>query len=251
MPLVQTHNRPQTPPAPVESCAEMQIGDSVVLIERIVSAAWPCSSGKGVAPVSEIKRYAQRAGEKPTGECSVRDASVRSIPLEEGGNADWYQRTAHLYDALAPKLVSFLRHLGLDRDERDDVIQEVFLRLAGHLKNGNSDDNLHSWLHQVAHNLAIDIHRLNRRGKDEVDLELEPEEEPVDPAADPECVYIEKERFGRLKAAMSQLTKQQYNSILLRIQGRRYREIGELLGISEQRAIHLVKRGMQRLRGGK
>ncbi len=30
----------------------------------------------------------------------------------------------------------------------------------------------------------------------------------------------------------------------------RYREIGDLLGISEQRATHLVKRALQRLMGG-
>jgi RNA polymerase sigma-70 factor (ECF subfamily) len=91
---------------------------------------------------------------------------------------------------------------------------------------------------------------LNRREHEEVELEFGPKDEPIDPKANPECVYLQKERFGQLKAAMSQLTTQQYNCILLRTQGLRYREIGELLGISEQRAIHLVKRGMQRLMGG-
>jgi RNA polymerase sigma-70 factor (ECF subfamily) len=238
---MKTHNRPQTPAAPVESCAEMQIVYSVVQVERTVSAAWPRSSGKGGAPVSGIKRCALTADEKQTGEGVGCDASARLIPLKEGSRTDWRQQTLHLYDALAPKLVKFLRHLGLDREEREDVIQEVFLRLARHLKKGNSEDNLHSWVHQVAHNLAMDVHRVNRRGQGEVESEFEPENEPVDPKANPELVYLEKERSSRLKTAMSQLTKQQHNSILLRIQGWRYRDIGELLGISEQRAIHLVK----------
>jgi RNA polymerase sigma-70 factor (ECF subfamily) len=156
-----------------------------------------------------------------------------------------------LYDALAPKLVQFLRNLGLSRDEREDVVQEVFLRLVGHLRKGNSEENLHAWIHQVAHNLAMDVHRRNRRGREEVELEFEQVNEPVDEVANPERVYLQKERFKRLKMAMLQLTKQQYTSIRLRIRGLCYREIGELMGVSEQRAIHLVKRGMQRLRGGK
>jgi DNA-directed RNA polymerase specialized sigma24 family protein len=53
-----------------------------------------------------------------------------------------------------------------------------------------------------------------------------------------------------LKAALCQLTSQQYNSILLRAQGLHYREIGEVLGVSEQRALYLVKRASQRLVGG-
>ena len=231
MPLMKTHNRPQTPVAPVESCAEMQIVDSVILVERTVSAAWSRSSGKGGAPVSGIKRCVPMEDERQIGEGSGRDASARSIPLKDGGQTDWRQQTLSLYDALAPKLVKFLRRLGLDREEREDVIQEVFLRLARHLKKGNSEDNLHSWIHQVAHNLAMDVHRVNRRGQEEVELEFEPEDEPLDPKANPELVYLEKERSSRLKTAMSQLTKQQHNSILLRIQGRRYREIGELLEI--------------------
>lgn len=251
MPPMKTHSRPQTPTAPVESRAELQIGNSLVAFERTVSAAWPRSSGKGVAPVSGTKRCVQKIDEKQKGDGARHDASAGLIPLEEEGETGWRQQTVRLYDALAPKLVKFLRHLGLDRDEREDVVQEVFLRLAGHLKNENSEDNLHSWVHQVAHNLAMDIHRGKRRGQEEVELEFEAEDEPVDPKGNPEWAYFEKERFTRLKTAMSQLTKQQYNSILLRIQGRRYREIGELLGISEQRATHLVKRGMQRLRGGK
>lgn|GEM_PF-2222284 len=248
--LMIPHNRPQMPAGPVESSAEMQIADSVIPVERAVSAAWPRSSGKWVAPVSGIKRCVQMADEKQNGEGPGRDANARSIPLKEEGKTDWCQQTLSLYDALAPQLVMFLRHLGLDREEREDVIQEVFLRLATHLKKGNSEDNLHSWVHQVAHNLAMDVHRVNRRGQEEAALEFEPGDEPVDPKANPELVYLENEQSSRLKTAMSQLTKQQYNSILLRSQGRRYREIGELLGTSEQRAIHLVKRGMQRLTGG-
>lgn len=248
---MKAHNRPQTPAMPEESRAEMQIGNSVVSVERIVSADWTRFCGKRVAPVNEIKSCAQRADGVETRECAESNASARLISLEEKDKTEWRQQTVILYKALAPKLVKFLRNLGLSRDEREDVIQEVFLRLAGHLKKGKGEENLHAWVHQVAHNLAMDFHNGKRRGREEVNLEFESGNEPIDPKATPEWDYWQKERSMQLQAAMSQLTRQQHNSILLRFQGRRYREIGELLGVSEQRAIHLVKRGMERLRGGR
>jgi RNA polymerase sigma-70 factor (ECF subfamily) len=213
--------------------------------ESILSAAWLRSCGKEVAPVIGISRAAWRPDEKQDGNNSVCDSGSKLIALKEEGEAGWRQQTMLLYDSLTPKLLPFLRRLGLNKDEMDDVIQESFLRLAAHLKSGSSDHNVRSWVYRVAHNLAMDVHRSHQRDHQEVDLENAAE--PIDPEANPERVYLQKEQFKRLKAAMSRLTAQQYNSILLRTQGLRYREIGESLGISEQRAIHLVKRGLQRL----
>jgi len=218
--------------------------------EEFVSAVRPRSSGEKVATVIGIKRCAQHADEQPCSDEPIETVDVAPIPFSADAGG-WRERTLYLYDSLAPRLAGYLRNLGLKKDEREDVLQEVFLRLAGHLKKGNNEDNLHSWAHQVAHNLAMDVHRANRRSLDAIELKLESADEPADPKPNPEWVYLQKESSRRLSAALSQLTRQQFNSILLRIRGLRYREIGEHLGVSEQRAMHLVKRGMQRLKGGK
>ena len=228
----------------------MQEEISMVPVVRMVSVAWLRSCGEEVAPVTGIKRSSQRADEKQDRNGLVCDFGPRLIPVKERGTTGWRQRTLELYDALSPKLSQFLRGLGLNKEELDDVIQESFLRLAGHLKKGASDDNLNSWVYRVARNLAMDVHRLSRREHGDVELKFDPADEPVDPKANPEWLYLQNEQFRRLRAAISQLTTQQYNCILLRSQGLRYREISELLGISEQRSIHLVKRGMQKLMGG-
>jgi RNA polymerase sigma-70 factor, ECF subfamily len=245
VPLSKTRNYPQGLEAWVESRAKCKVKKSMVPVESMLSAVWLRSCGEEVAPVIGINGTAWRADEKQDGKGLVCDSGSRLIPLKEQGEAGWRQQTLLLYDSLTPKLLQFLRRLGLNKNEMDDVIQESFLRLAGHLKSGSSDDNLHSWVYRVARNLAMDVHRSNQRDQEEV--ELKPQDEPIDPEANPEGVYLQKEQFKRVKAAMSRLTARQYNSILLRAQGLRYREIGELLGISEQRAIHLVKRGLQRL----
>lgn len=222
----------------------------VIPVERLVSACWLRSCGKKVAPVTGTKVSACRANEEQDEKESIYGCSSRLGHLKEQRPDGWHQKTMRMYDLLAPKLEQFLRRLSLGRDEIDDVIQESFLRLAMHLRQGHDERNLRSWTYMVARNLAMDVHRDNRHRHEEIEMTLRAEDEPVDPDANPEWNFLQREQHLRLKAAMSQLTEQQYNSVLLRTQGLRYGEIGKLLGTSEQRAIYLVKRGLQRLMGG-
>lgn len=249
MSLLNTHNLSQIPRVLLDDPVEVSIHDGAVLVEEMASAIWLRSGEEEVALVTGAESFAQELDEKHSGDESNRKSDAEPATSQDFVG-DWRQQTLTLYDAIKPKLIQFLRRLGLDQDEMDDVIQETFLRVAAHLRQGEVEENLHSWVYRVARNLAMDVHRVNRRQRDVVDLEFEPGEEPLDPAASPEWVYLQNELFKRVSSGLSRLTPQQYNSILLRAQGLRYREIGRLLGISEQRAIHLVKRGLQRLTGG-
>lgn len=236
--------------APVETCAEMQGDELVIPLERMASVHWRRSCGKKVVLVSESKMSARKTNALQDEKDSIYDHTSGMKLMEEHEKSGWHQKTLWFYDSLTPKLEQFLRRLGLGKDEIDDVIQESFLRLATHLRQGNDEDNLRSWLYTVVRHLAMDVHRTNQRRHEEINMALRPEDEPVDPDANPEWNFLQKEQSLRLRAAMSRLTQQQYNSILLRTQGLRYGEIGILLGTSEQRAIHLVKRGLKKLMGG-
>jgi RNA polymerase sigma-70 factor, ECF subfamily len=172
------------------------------------------------------------------------------LPLTESENSGWQKRTLELYEQFNPSLYRYLRSLGVSSDEAEDLIQETFLRLAGHLRESNNDSNLRSWLFQVAHNLSMDVHRARRQDQSISDLDDETKDEMADPNSDPELRYLKKEQFRRLKALMATLTPQQRNSILLRAEGLRYWEIASVLGVSEQRATFLVKRGLLRLAKG-
>lgn len=250
MPLSKTIHCLEDRKRRLESRTEMQAEEPAIPVERTESLLWLRLRGQEVVPVTGIKRCVQRVDKEQDGEGLAYESGLTVMLLKERGKVGWRQRVLKLYDSLTPQLLSFLRHLGLSKDESDDVIQESFLRLAGHLKSGNSDNNLHSWVYRVARNLAMDTHRLNRRDCEGVDLEFEPEDEPIDPNANPELVYLQKERVRRLREGMSRLTAQQYKCVVLRLQGLRYREIAEVLGVSEPRVIHLVQRALQRLVGG-
>jgi RNA polymerase sigma-70 factor (ECF subfamily) len=163
------------------------------------------------------------------------------------GGSDWQSITVKMYDALNTALCPYLLGLGLTIDAAEDVAQETFLRLARCLRSGGKISNMQAWIFQVAHNLSMDVHRAHRRNGNDFVVYGEPEQEPADPNANPEWAYLQKERTTQLRLAMARLTPRQFRSVLLRVEGLRYREIALELGVSEQRAIHLVKRAMVRL----
>lgn len=160
------------------------------------------------------------------------------------------KQIVEIYDALYPPLYGYLRSLRISVDKAEDVIQEVFLRLADHLAKGEEETNLRSWTFQVAHNLAMDIHRNAQRHKLYREVDGGTEMELADSGSNPEQQYLQKEELKRVEVAMENLTEKQRSGLLLRAQGLKYGEIASVLGVSEQRAIVLVKRALLRLSGG-
>jgi RNA polymerase sigma-70 factor (ECF subfamily) len=166
---------------------------------------------------------------------------------QSGCEINPWKQGLELYDQLRPSLLAYLHNLGLSRENGEDVLQETFVRLVEHIRSKTADDNLRGWIYRVAYNLSMDIHRMERRyppcSLDWMDA-LEPScREPVDPAPGPEERVIQGEDSHRLKSAVLTLTLQQRNCVLLRAKGLRYTEIAATLGISEQRARILQKRG--------
>lgn len=177
---------------------------------------------------------------------AVRNSGLFFLTKQEDDERQ--RKIVELYDQYSSYLYKYLRTLRLDEGEAEDVVQETFLRLANHLITGAQDVNLRSWLFQVAHNLSMDIHRASERDRPNPEEVIK--EEPADPKFDPERIYLQKEAMKRVNQAMTQLTTKQRNGILLRAQGLRYGEIGSVLGVTESRAIYLVKRALKRLTGG-
>ena len=139
---------------------------------------------------------------------------------------------------LRQPLIRYLTCLGLNLDDAHDVAQEAFLRLQ---QNGPAGDP-RSWLFRVAHNEACNRQRsYERRNAEPLDS--------VDPPdkSDPERELLSKEKFRRLHAAMQALPAQDREALLLRAEGLRYREIGEVLGLATSTVADLIDRAIRKL----
>lgn len=154
-----------------------------------------------------------------------------------------------LYDRLRPSLLTYLGGLGLTLNQAEDVIHDSFVLLFDHLSANNNDENLRGWLFRVAHNEAMDLFREGQRiqhaDAEAVDLLAT----VIDTSFSPEERAIRNDELRRLRVALSRLTPQQRSAVLLRAEDLRYREIGDVLGISVKRVSELIQRALARLAG--
>ncbi len=149
-----------------------------------------------------------------------------------------------LFQELRKPLLRYLAGLGLSPEEAQDVVQDAFLSLHKHLSLGGSQANIRSWLFRVAHNRARNsqMSYAERMG------------EPLDPVFDtasrdasPEQAVLEKERLQRVAIAVRSLAEPERQCVMLRAEGLRYREIGEVLAMSTSTVADTVERAIKRL----
>ena len=149
-----------------------------------------------------------------------------------------------LYRELRKPLLRYLICLGLSTDEAQDTVQDAFLSLHRHLTSGASQENIRSWVFRVAHNQARNRQSsYHRRVGEPLDVEID----VVLDQATPEQVVLEKEKFRQLGKAIRQLTESERECLLLRAEGLRYREIGDVLGISTSTVGETVSRAIKKL----
>jgi RNA polymerase sigma-70 factor (ECF subfamily) len=137
-----------------------------------------------------------------------------------------------LFAELRIPLLRYLSAFPLTLQDSEDVIQEVFLALFKHWRDGKSHQNVKGWLFRAAHNQA-----LKRRMRSLKDIETarsfaSMEDRVADPAPDPEVQFVFNQTRRRLLAVVDALPEQSRWCLYLRAEGLRYREIAGVLGIS-------------------
>jgi len=176
---------------------------------------------------------------------SVAASGLVTLVTEQSVRPGTCQQIIDLYDELRPTLHAYLRCLGMNFDQAEDVVQETFLRLVGSRMRHDPEDNLRAWVFRVAHNLSMDVHRFQRRWSWSSDDEFRPlVRQQADPGPSPEQRVILEERWRHLHGALERLTPKQRQCVLLRSEGFRYREIAQILGISVQRVGELMQRSI-------
>lgn len=133
--------------------------------------------------------------------------------------------------------------------EAEEIVQDAFLQFYNARRAGQTIDNPKGWLFRVAHNLAV-----NRRKRDRFFDPLDASDFDEmrrllpDTAPGPEQSLLQREKFARLFAAMKRLSLQEKQCLHLRAEGFRYREIGEILGVSSGAVNEYLRRAMRKLR---
>jgi RNA polymerase sigma-70 factor (ECF subfamily) len=161
------------------------------------------------------------------------------------------QRIVQLYDTLRPSLYRYLINIGLSPQDVEEVVQEAFLRLYRHMRGGGSEENLRAWIYQVAHNLSSNFLKSRRRLVDTTpELWEQLSQSTFDEAPGPEEQLLEKERYLRIHEGLSKLTQLQRDCLNLRLEGFRYREIGEILNVGTSTVAGSLRNAITKLLKG-
>jgi RNA polymerase sigma-70 factor (ECF subfamily) len=181
-------------------------------------------------------RLALRPSDPPAGQKGERAPEIEDQLVE-------------VFRELSIPLFWYLVRIGLPAEEAEDIVQEVFLRLFQRLREKGEKGQMRRWVFSVAHNLAIDQHRRQRRST------LKSRQEWVklsdllqDQSANPEELLLEEEQIAMLDRALATLTNRQAQCLDLRMEGLSYREIGDRLGVTVSTVAESLKLAIRKLR---
>jgi RNA polymerase sigma-70 factor (ECF subfamily) len=143
--------------------------------------------------------------------------------------------------------------LGLLRNREDalEVAQETFFRAFRKINSFQGDSSFYTWIYRIAVNMSIDAQRRQKRNpldfRASMDTVLEAQNEMAkDPFGD---VHDKELREGLIKA-INDLTPEHKAVIVLRtIEGRSYKDIGEILGCSEGTVMSRLHYARKKLQG--
>ncbi len=176
------------------------------------------------------------------------------IRAAQQGDQDAFAQLVRLYDQSVLRLAMNL--LRSPEDARD-VYQEAFLRVYRNLDTFRFDCSFHTWLYRIVTNICLDHLRKRKVRKEEPPV-LETSQGPVDrteivaeegPAANPERRMWNRQLRERIEGALGGLTPRERMVFELRhYQGLRLRNIGEMLGTSEEAAKNCLFRATQKMR---
>lgn len=154
-----------------------------------------------------------------------------------------HERVEEIYEAERESIYSYLLGLRVPPGRAQELTQDSFLKLYLKMSREEHIENPRAWLYRVAHNFALRFHE-----REPVFDELGMNFATDDPANDPETRLIELERQSALTRAIRGLSPQQRNCLHLRAKGLRYREIGDVIGISTSAVGEFLKRAVTRLK---
>jgi RNA polymerase sigma-70 factor (ECF subfamily) len=116
-------------------------------------------------------------------------------------------------------------------EDAEDLTESVFIKVWEALPGYRSIGlPLSSWLFRIAHNIVVDFHRKKGNGT----ISLEDRDEWYDPGQaeqGPLSQVIANENISRLSKAISMLSEEQQQVIVLRfLEGMSHKEIGRIIG---------------------
>jgi RNA polymerase sigma-70 factor, ECF subfamily len=152
-----------------------------------------------------------------------------------------------LFEQLRAPVLRYLLSFRIPVADAEEIVQEVFLALFQHLRQGRSRANLQGWIFKVAHNSALKWRLQTKRHSDRFSYLPGMSGKATDPDPGPEESLAASQRQQRLLSVVRALPEQDRCCLSLRAEGVRYREIAGIIGMSLGSVAASLEKSLSRL----
>jgi len=176
------------------------------------------------------------------------------IKAAQAGDQDAFGQLVRVYDQSVLRLAMNLLR---SPEDAQDVYQEAFLRVYRNLHTFRFDCSFHTWLYRIVTNLCLDQMRKRKVRREEPtvittsDGTLDRVDAVADARADgdPQRNLFSGQIRRKVKEVLGGLTPRERMVFEMRhYQGLRLRNIGEILGTTEEAAKNCLFRANQKMR---
>ncbi len=164
------------------------------------------------------------------------------------------------FDVLLAKfrkpIVHFMFRMVHNQAVAEELAQEVFLRIYRSRETYRAEARFSTWLYRIATNLGVNHARDTRHERsastiylDEADSETGTTPDVADSTPSAETNMLRRERMNAIRQHVLALPERQQSAVLMhKYEGMDYKQIGEVLKLSESATKSLLFRAYQTLR---
>jgi RNA polymerase sigma-70 factor (ECF subfamily) len=162
----------------------------------------------------------------------------------------------YLLEKYRRPIVSFMFRMVRNQAVAEELAQEVFLRVYRSRESYRAEAKFTTWLYRIATNLGVNYARDNRYERaaqnvylDQADPETGTTPDVADSRPTIELEMVKDERMQAIRDHVLALPERQRAAVLMhKYQGMDYKQIGEVLKLSESATKSLLFRAYQTLR---
>ncbi|MGB0065106.1 MAG: sigma-70 family RNA polymerase sigma factor [Terracidiphilus sp.] len=203
-------------------------------------------SGSGLRPGTPGTNAGARPELDPTSDAAV-------MLRVAGGDEDGFTYLAQKYHR---PMIHFLFRMVGNQAVAEELAQEVFLRVYRARESYRAEARFTTWLYRIATNLAVNYARDTKHERmaqtvylDQPDEETGTSPDVADDEPSAEERLLREERMAAIRQYVMALPERQRMAVLMhKYQGMDYRQIGEVLKLSESATKSLLFRAYQTLR---
>ena len=178
-----------------------------------------------------------------------RLSDIQLVSLYQNGNEEAFEVLLHRHKS---RIYTAIYLIVKDRYLAEDLLQETFIKAVNTIKSGryNEEGKFLPWISRIAHNLAIDSYRKNRRYPEIVMEDNSRLFNSLDFSEDSaESVQILQDTQSRLRDLIKELPPEQKQVLIMRhYMDMSFQEIADRTGVSINTALGRMRYALINLR---